>query len=97
MKRLGRKFSYNNLELEDIPGLTPEEVMVEYSNVYPELTQAVVEGPEYTEDAQVFTFRRAVGTKGSDDSNSSIAEHLLYAFGIDGEPILPPADSIEMI
>ena len=33
--------------------------------VYPELTQAVIEGPEYKDDRAEYTFRRAVGTKGS--------------------------------
>lgn len=98
MKKLARKFAYNQIELEDLPGLSPEEVMVEYSNIYPELTQAVVEGPEYTEEAQMFTFRRTVGTKGSSEADmETLVSGLLSAMSMKGEPILPPSEVLEVI
>ncbi len=61
-----RIFRYGALELED-PDATfsAEEVKDFWGDVYPELTQAVIEGPDYRDDRAEYTFRRAVGTKGS--------------------------------
>lgn len=60
-----RVFKYSSLELKDPdPNMTPESVMSFYSNVYPELTQGVVEGPEMDGDTMKYEFRKAVGTKG---------------------------------
>ena len=36
-----------------------------YANVYPEITSADIEGPQQVGGKQVYTFRRAVGTKGA--------------------------------
>ena len=60
-----RKFKYNGITL-DCPGLefSPAEVKDIYTNAYPELTNAVIEGPIQTGDKLVYEFRRAVGTKG---------------------------------
>ena len=63
--QLTRVFSYNGLELPDIGGgMTPNEVRDLYSATYPELATASVEGPEIRGDRMVYTFKRAVGTKG---------------------------------
>lgn len=65
MKRI---FKYNNLILEDSdPQKNPEEVKEFYTTLYPELTHAVIEGPEYEGKNIVFTFARSVGTKGGSD------------------------------
>lgn len=61
-----RTFKYNALTLQDPdPGMNPEEVKAFYSSIYPELTQAIVEGPEYDElQGMSYEFRRSIGTKG---------------------------------
>ena len=60
-----RAYSYNGIDLPD-PGahMSNEEVRELYSATYPELTTANLEGPEVRGDRLVYTFRRAVGTKG---------------------------------
>ena len=65
VKPITRTFKYNALSLDD-PGsdLSPEQVKEFWSDVYPELTQAIIEGPDHIEDREEYTFRRAVGTKG---------------------------------
>jgi PRTRC genetic system protein C len=63
---LPRTFTYNNLTLDDPdPKMTPDEVKGFYAEVYPELTQAAIEGPEPSDTAVEYRFRRAVGTKGA--------------------------------
>ena len=61
-----RVFSYENRKLNDPdPNMTPEEVRDVYSATYPELATAVIDGPEDGDKGeQVYSFRRAVGTKG---------------------------------
>ena len=61
-----REFSYNGIALPEI-GLqfSPTEVRDVYSATYPELASAEVTGPEQKGDKLVFTFKRAVGTKGA--------------------------------
>ncbi len=61
-----RAFKYNSMVLQDPDvNMKPEEVRSFYSSVYPELTQAAVEGPENNENGElVYTFRKAIGTKG---------------------------------
>ncbi len=65
---LPRVFRYNSVELED-PGLEHDPVDVRnlYSATYPEITSAAIEGPEVKDGKRVYTFRKAVGTKGADD------------------------------
>lgn len=68
---LKRVFVYGALQLDDPDaGMKPEEVKEFWSDVYPELTQAVIEGPEYKEDSIEYTFRKAVGTKGADGTET---------------------------
>jgi hypothetical protein len=45
--------------------MTPEQVKDVYSATYPEITSASIEGPEHKGGKLVYTFRRAVGTKGA--------------------------------
>ena len=65
IKELERVFYYDQMRLEDMPGLTPQQVMEEYAEIYPELAQGVVEGPDLTEEGAIYTFRKAAGVKGS--------------------------------
>ncbi len=46
------------------PGMSPEEVRAHYSQVYPELASASIDGPEIRDDRQVYVFTGSVGTKG---------------------------------
>ena len=64
-KSLSRVFSYNGVELPD-PGahMSADQVKEVYSAAYPELTTAVIDGPERKGGKLVYSFRRAVGTKG---------------------------------
>jgi len=66
VQKLLRSFAYNGIALPD-PGaeLSPEQVRDVYSATYPEITTASIEGPEQKGDRLVYTFRRAVGTKGT--------------------------------
>ena len=64
IKELERVFYYDQMRLEDMPGLTPQQVMEEYAEIYPELAQGVVEGPDLTEEGAIYTFRKAAGVKG---------------------------------
>ena len=60
-----RRFYYLGLELPDLdPRLTPEQVRDSYSNLYPEISTATIEGPEAIDGALKFTLTRALGTKG---------------------------------
>lgn len=63
---LPRVFRYNSVDLQD-PGLqyTAEAVRELYSATYPEIVNAAIEGPEEKDGKLVYTFRRAVGRKGS--------------------------------
>lgn len=63
--QLPRVFRYNSVELED-PGLQHDPIDVRnlYSATYPEITSAAIEGPDIKDGKRVYTFRKAVGTKG---------------------------------
>ncbi len=63
---LERTFNYNGVALPDIdPKMSPDEVKSFYaSTMYPELTSAVVEGPDDSNSKLKYSFRKAVGTKG---------------------------------
>ena len=60
-----RHFSYLGLDLPDLDAkMTPEQVRDAYSNLYPEITTASIEGPEVVDGVLKFKFTRALGTKG---------------------------------
>jgi PRTRC genetic system protein C len=64
-RALARSFSYNGLRLPDPDArLTPEQVRDLYASTYPEITTAVVEGPDASGGTLHFKFTRAIGTKG---------------------------------
>lgn len=64
-QELDRIFRYNSVDLLD-PGIqyTAEQVRDFYAPTYPEILNAAIEGPEEKDGKLVYTFRRAVGTKG---------------------------------
>jgi PRTRC genetic system protein C len=74
IEALKRTFAYNAIALAD-PGaaLTPAQVKDFYCAVYPDLTNAEIEGPKVDGSSHAYTFRRAVGTKGSD-----VLEHAAW-------------------
>lgn len=69
-KEIVRVFKYNSVDLQD-PGLnlypTAESVRDFYAATYPEIVSAGIDGPEEKEGKQVYTFRKAVGTKGTEN------------------------------
>ena len=66
IQNLTREFRYNGVALPDPgPMLSLPQVRDFYANVYPEITSADIEGPEQLGGKVIFTFRRAVGTKGA--------------------------------
>lgn len=63
---LERSFHYNSVTLPDPnAALTPDQVREFYSTQFPELLNAVVEGPSTKGNVSTFKFTRAVGAKGS--------------------------------
>jgi PRTRC genetic system protein C len=46
------------------PNLSPEQVMAFYANLYPELTNGCVTGPEIIGDQVAYTIKATVGLKG---------------------------------
>ena len=66
IQNLIREFTYNGVALGDpSPAFSLEQVRDFYANVYPEITSADIEGPKQVGNKAVYTFRRAVGTKGA--------------------------------
>ncbi|WP_296228553.1 PRTRC system protein C [Ralstonia sp. UBA689] len=65
--QLTREFRYNGVRLADpSPNFTLEQVRDFYANTYAGILNADIEGPAVEGAQQVYTFRRAVGTKGND-------------------------------
>jgi PRTRC genetic system protein C len=62
---LTRKFSYNSLTLPDPNvGLSPDAVKEFYAQQYPELNNALLEGPTTANGVMTYQFVRAAGAKG---------------------------------
>jgi PRTRC genetic system protein C len=60
-----RLFSYCGLQLPDLnPKLSVEEIQAAYAASYPEIVTATVTGPEPIGGRLVYTFSKAIGTKG---------------------------------
>ncbi len=80
MTQLPRKFVYNNMTLDDVSG-TPEEALNFYADFYTDLSNGVVEGPEIKDGFMVYTFRKAVDTKGStkEDNDFEIMAAIVHA------------------
>lgn len=66
IQNLQREFRYNGVALADPnQAFTLPQVRDFFANVYPEITSADIEGPEQVGAKVIYTFRRAVGTKGA--------------------------------
>lgn len=62
---LKRDFYFNGVKLTDPgPEFTVEEVRDAMAGMYPDLSTAIVEGPEIVDDTATYKFVRNVGTKG---------------------------------
>lgn len=60
-----RQFVYNGVTLPDPnPNAGVEDVRRQLSVTYPGLATAKIDGPEYRDAMEVYTFRTQVGTKG---------------------------------
>lgn len=61
-----REFRYNGIKLSDVATTkTPDQIRMIYAMQYPELLNAVVEGPVTKSGVSVYTFSRAAGSKGA--------------------------------
>jgi PRTRC genetic system protein C len=72
VQELLREFKYNSVVLTD-PNSTFSLAQVRdfYSSVYPDILNAEIEGPDAKGNKNVYTFRRAVGTKGTNQRDSA--------------------------
>ena len=95
VQKLQRSFAYNGIALPD-PGceLSPEQVRDVYSATYPEITTASIEGPEQKGDRLIYTFRRAVGTKGALSANASRTSRIVVRRRDDGLSYVEPQSVI---
>lgn len=65
IETLTREFKYNGVVLLDPgAGMDPAAVRTFYAVRYPELVNAVVEGPETKGGKMVYTFKKSAETKG---------------------------------
>lgn len=80
---LKRVFRYNGITLADPnPGASPDTVMATYAIMYPELANAVLEGPVIKDGVATYTFLKAVGTKGAGDKPALSGAKLLRAINL---------------
>jgi PRTRC genetic system protein C len=64
IENMPRIFRYSGLTLPDIDGLDVEGVRSLYAATYPEITTAALTGPEAADGKLIYTFTKAIGTKG---------------------------------
>jgi len=65
IEKAQRVFRYSGLILPDPdPRLDLESVRSMYAATYPEITTAALTGPEAVDGKLVYTFTKAIGTKG---------------------------------
>jgi len=77
IQTLQREFRYNGVVLPDPnQAFTLPQVRDFYATVYPEITSADIEGPAQAGAKAVYTFRRAVGTKGAGMSRELALQRL---------------------
>jgi PRTRC genetic system protein C len=73
--QITRNFRYNSITLPDPnPALGPEQIREFYATQYPELNNAVVEGPVTSNALATYTFIRAAGAKGTAGEGRSARE-----------------------
>lgn len=66
-----RSFAYNGIKLLDPnPAIGPDQVREFFASQYPELNNAVVEGPVTKNGTATYTFARAAGAKGATASDA---------------------------
>lgn len=87
---LKRVFKYNGMNLLD-PGshLSPDGVREFHAICYPELLVAVVEGPVTKGTTSTYTFIKAVGSKGREQSPLEATRCVLIAAMQKDIPVLP--------
>jgi PRTRC genetic system protein C len=75
IQELQREFKYNSVKLPDPnPQFTLTQVRDFFSTVYPEIISADIEGPDVVGNKNVYSFRRAVGTKGGKSVEQMVAD-----------------------
>lgn len=75
-----RKFKYNSVTLPDPNAdLSPDQIREFYATQYPELNNAVVEGPVTKNDVATWTFTRAAGAKGAGGKPAQSAKDVMRA------------------
>ncbi|MBR8027802.1 PRTRC system protein C [Burkholderia cenocepacia] len=90
-----REFRYNGARLTDpSPAFSLHQVRDFYGNTYPEIVNAEIEGPEVIGSRNVYTFRRAVGTKGAAMTLEQLRTELVDGtLRKEAEHLLSPADA----
>lgn len=89
-ENLSREFRFNGAKLADpAPTFSLAQVRDFYANTYPEIVNAEVEGPEVVGNKNVFTFRRAVGTKGSTSDEQLDVRSKIDAILYSGKNVTP--------
>lgn len=75
--KISRAFKYNGIDLQDPnPALSSDAVREFYATQYPELTNAVVEGPVTKNNVATYTFQRAAGAKGRGVATTTLRSKL---------------------
>jgi PRTRC genetic system protein C len=75
IQELQREFKYNSVTLADPnPAFTLQQVRDFYASVYPEIVNADIDGPDAKGNKNVYTFRRAVGTKGGSTPTAMVID-----------------------
>ncbi len=78
-----RSFKYNGMTLADpSASKTPDQVRAFFAAQYPELTNAVVEGPVTKGGISTYTFARAAGSKGAKRESQETVLHRIVAHGL---------------
>jgi PRTRC genetic system protein C len=86
IQNLIREFRYNGVTLADpSAAMSLPQVRDFYANVYPEITSADIEGPEQVGAKVIYTFRRAVGTKGCEQIR--VRTELRLTAGVDAATV----------
>ncbi|WP_175681181.1 PRTRC system protein C [Burkholderia cenocepacia] len=90
-----REFRYNGARLTDpSPAFSLHQVRDFYGNTYPEIVNAEIEGPEVIGNRNVYTFRRAVGTKGAAMTLEQLRAELVDGtLRKEAEHLLSPTDA----
>lgn len=76
--KLNRSFTYNGITLAcPSAALTTDQVREFYATQYPELNNAVVEGPVTKNNVSAYKFVRAAGDKGRGTGDLSVRESVV--------------------